>query len=220
MSDYYTGWRAQFYNLIWHTYTERTLHAAYTLIDIAALHAVPTRLGRSPCALDVACGTGVLLKRLLEQVPELDAYGVDASADMLARASAALKKWPHVHLEQTEIGNDGMAGLPYEPGTFDLITFTNALHYLPNPLPTLAELTRLLAPGGQLVMEDYKERELLLISAVFKWLVRRVDPKHVRTYTLAEAHSLCKQAGLSIVREKRFTADWLCDGWALRASML
>ena len=34
--------------------------------------------------LDVACGTGVLLRKVLDRVPDAEAYGVDASADMLA----------------------------------------------------------------------------------------------------------------------------------------
>ncbi len=219
MSDYYTGWRAQYYNFFWHTYNKRTLKAAEAMIDLAALLAVPERLERRPRVLDVACGTGILLKWLLEQVPDLDAYGVDASADMLAQASVALKGWSHVHLECVELGSDETAGLPYKPGTFDLITFTNALHYLSDPVATLAGLRRLLAPAGQLVLEDYRERELLLIRKVFRWLVRLVDPRHVRTYTLAEASSLCRQAGLSIVCEKTFAVDWLCDGWALRTSL-
>lgn len=218
MSDYYTGWRAQYYNFIWHTYNKRTLKAAEAMIDLAALRAVPERLERHPRVLDVACGTGILLKWLLEQVPDLDAYGVDASTDMLARASVALKGCSHVHLERVELGSDETAGLPYKSGTFDLITFTNALHYLPDSVATLAGLGRLLAPAGQLVLEDYREREQSLILKVFRWLVRRVDPRHVRTYTLAEANSLCRQAGLSVVCEKTFVVDWLCDGWALRAS--
>jgi ubiquinone/menaquinone biosynthesis C-methylase UbiE len=218
MSDYYNGWRAQYYNFFWHTYTKRTLKSAEAMIDLAALFAVPERLGRHPRVLDVACGTGILLKWLLEQVPELDAYGVDASADMLAQASAALKGCSHVHLERMELGSVGTAGLPYGPGTFDLITFTNALHYLPDPVATLAGLGQLLAPAGQLVLEDYRERELWLILKVFRWLVRWVDPRHVRTYTLVEANSLCRQAGLSVVCEKTFAVDWLCNGWALQAS--
>ncbi len=50
--------------------------------------------------LDVACGTGILLKHLLEQVSDVEACGVDASADMLAQARDVLKGQPNVQLEQ------------------------------------------------------------------------------------------------------------------------
>jgi SAM-dependent methyltransferase len=273
--DYYTGWRAQYYNLFWRTYTRRTLEAAESMIDLPALLDIPQRLGRPSCILDVACGTGILLRWLLEQLsmgkdvkgarsPSIhleyptkdlnalhyaptEAYGVDASEDMLTQARTALKKWPHIHLQRMELGigtgedvkgaadpslsrdQSGTPGplhhvpteaLPYQPQTFDLITCTNALHYLPDPIATLAALGQLLAPAGQLVLQDYRERELLLISNAFKWLVRRFDPKHVRTYSLEEASSLCTQAGLSIVCQKTFPIDWICNGWALRAYML
>jgi ubiquinone/menaquinone biosynthesis C-methylase UbiE len=267
MNDYYTGWRARYYNLFWRTYTRRTLQAAETMIDLQALLVVPERAeasstsltciadtaGRPPdsprnrfaqhvdaiasrtrplllttkhiVVLDVACGTGALLGWLLEHIPaqhtaELDAYGIDASQDMLAQASAALQQWPNVHLQQLELATGQTAGLPYQPQTFDLITCTNALHYLPDPVGTLAGLAQLLAPAGQLVLQDYRERDLSFVTSVFKWLVRRVDPRYVRTYTLAEASSLCRRAGLCVVCEKMFRIDLLCDGWALRASSL
>ena len=106
------------------------------MIDFATLHGVPERLGRPPRVLDVACGTGILLKELLERVPGVEAYGVDASEDMLTQARAALKDKPHVYLACVKIGTGETANLPYAQETFDLITFTNALHDVPDPVGT------------------------------------------------------------------------------------
>src|SRR5258708_28619686 len=92
------GSRARRYNTRWRTFSERTLAEMLAMIDIAALHGVSERLGRLPRLLDVACGTGMLLSRLLDQVPGAQAYGVDASEDMLAQALIAFKGQPHVHL--------------------------------------------------------------------------------------------------------------------------
>ena len=86
MNSYYSGRRARHYNIRWRRYTSKTLDQAFALIDFEELRRVKTRLGRPPCVLDVACGTGILLKRLLEQVPNMEAYGVDESLDMLAQA--------------------------------------------------------------------------------------------------------------------------------------
>src|SRR2546421_12757831 len=96
MSTYYTGRRARFYNLRWRTYTRRTLAETLSMVDLAALRSVKTRLGRQPRILDVACGTGILLRQLLEHVPDAEVYGGDAGSDMLAQASTALKGQPHV----------------------------------------------------------------------------------------------------------------------------
>ena len=217
MSTYYTGKRARHYNTRWHTFTARTLEETKAMIDIAALRFVPERLGRCPRILDVACGTGILLKRLLDQVPDMEAYGVDESIDMLAQARAALKGQPNVRFEWAEVGTSETAGLPYAPETFDLITCTNALHDLVDPVATLIGLRRLLSAGGQLVVEDFAQREPPFPWAAFAWLLKGIEGRQVHAYTIDEALSLCGRAGLRVVCEKAFPIDWLWHGWALRA---
>jgi ubiquinone/menaquinone biosynthesis C-methylase UbiE len=217
MSRYYTGKRAQHYNARWQTYTARTLEETKAIIDFAALRFVPERLGRWPRVLDVACGTGILLKQLLVQVPSIEAYGVDASADMLEQARMALKGQLHVHLERVQIGTGETANLPYAQETFDLITCTNALHDMPDPVATLAGLGGLLTPGGQIVVEDFAPREPRFFWAVFEWLLRRIERNRVHAYTLAQARSLCEQAGLHVANGKEFTVGWLWQGWAVSA---
>jgi ubiquinone/menaquinone biosynthesis C-methylase UbiE len=123
-----------------------------------------------------------------------------------------------VHLEQAEVGAGETAGLPYAPETFDLITFANALHDLPEPAATLTGLKRLLAPGGQLVMEDFARRERPFPWAAFEWFLRRVEGGQVHASTLAEAQSLCEQSGLRVTCGKDFTVNWLWHAWVLCAS--
>lgn len=187
------------------------------MIDVTALRSIPERLGRLPRLLDVACGTGILLRRLLDQVPSAEAYGVDASEDMLAQARAALKDKPHLHLECVKIGTGETTNLPSAQETFDLITCTNALHDISDPVGTLAGLRRLLAQEGQLVVEDFARREPPFPWAVIEWLARQIEGTSVHAYTLAEAQSLCQQAGLHVACGRSFTVDWLWHGWVLRA---
>ena len=187
------------------------------MIDVTALRSIPARLGRLPRLLDVACGTGIFLRRLLEQVPDAEAYGVDASEDMLAQARAALQDQSHVHVACVKIGTGETANLPYARETFDLITFTNALHDIPDPVGTLAGLRRLLAQEGQLVVEDFARREHVFLWSAFEWLLQRLEGNRVHAYTLAEAQSLCQQAGLHVASGRSFTVDWLWHGWVLRA---
>jgi ubiquinone/menaquinone biosynthesis C-methylase UbiE len=216
MSQYYTGRQARTYNTRLRMFTHRTLSEALAMVDEAALRRVKTREGCPPRVLDVACGTGILLSQLLGLLPDLEAYGIDASADMLAQAQALLAGLPQVRLEQVELATSGSAYLPYAPATFDLITCTNALHAMPDPVGTLVELRRLLAPGGHLVLEDVARRSPPLPSRAFEWLVRLVVGRPVHVYTLAEVQELAREAGLCIDCSKAFRIDWLLQGWALR----
>jgi ubiquinone/menaquinone biosynthesis C-methylase UbiE len=217
MGNYYTGRRAQHYNARWRTFTRRTLAEALAMIDVVTLQRLPERLGRPPRMLDVACGTGILLGWLLDQVSGAEVYGVDASEDMLVQARIALKDQPQVHLERVKVGTAEAAGLPFSQETFDLITCTNALHDMPEPVATLSGLRRLLAPGGQLVVEDFARRERPFPWAAFAWLLQQIEGSPVHAYTLAEAQSLCQQAGLSLARGKAFRVDWFWRGWVVRA---
>jgi hypothetical protein len=49
VETYYKGWHARFYNMLWRTYTVRTLHAVVALFDFASLHQIAEELG---CELD------------------------------------------------------------------------------------------------------------------------------------------------------------------------
>jgi SAM-dependent methyltransferase len=217
MSSYYTGRRAQRYNERWRTFSKKTLAETLALIDVTALRGVPEQLGRLPRLLDVACGTGILLRWLLDQVTGAEVYGVDASGDMLEQARDALKNQPRAHLVRVQVGTGETAGLPFAQETFDLITCTNALHDMPEPVAALSGLRRLLAPGGQLVVEDFARREPVFLWAAFELLLQRLEGNRVHAYTLSEAQSLCTQAGLSIGLEKVFRVDWFWRAWVLRA---
>jgi len=185
------------------------------MIDITALRSIQKGQGCLPRVLDVACGTGLLLQQLLDQVPDLEVYGLDASADMLAQAQAALHDQPHVHLECMQIGSGLVLNLPFAQEHFDLITCTNALHDIQEVVAVLAGLGKLLAPGGQLVVEDFAPRQPRLFWATFEWFLQQIEGNNVHAYTLKEARSFCRQAGLHVAREKGFIIDWLWHGWVL-----
>ncbi len=217
MGRYYAGRRAQRYNARWYTFNEKTLGEALAMIDMTALRGISQQLGRSPRVLDVACGTGILLSRLLKQIPGVVAYGVDASEDMLMQARAALMDQPHVHLECVRVGEGPTADLPFVREIFDLITCTNVLHDMPHPAVTLSGLRRLLAPGGQLVLEDFARRVRPFPWTIFEWLLRQIEGNPVHAYTLSEAQSLCTQAELSLAEGRAFKVDWFWRAWVVRA---
>jgi ubiquinone/menaquinone biosynthesis C-methylase UbiE len=217
MKSYYQGQHAAHYNRTWHTFLQKTLDAACAMIDVAPLQQKTQTYQRPLRILDTACGTGVLLQHLLHIFPSAEVYGMDASADMLAQARHLLQQAPRVHLSQGVLGGESTAGLAYPPAFFDLITCTNALHYLQEPLVVLKRFRELLAEQGQLVLEDYTLRGHPLLWRELEWIIKRYDPQHRSLYTAIEAQRLCLQAGLQTKAVRTFPVSLLCQGWALRA---
>jgi len=217
MSSYYTGKNARRYNVQWKSYTETTLNHVISAIDFSLLNDVAVQEGRTPRVLDVACGTGILLKRLLERIPTLEAYGVDGSQDMLAQARRALSSYPNVVLEQAEVGAGSNANLPYEAAFFDLITMTNVLHDISKPQETLQQLSKLLATNGQLIVEDYARRTAPFPWKPFEWGIKRIEHEYVKAYTLHEAQQLIEDAGFSGLQGDTFEVDFVFHAWVVQA---
>jgi ubiquinone/menaquinone biosynthesis C-methylase UbiE len=212
---YYSGKRARSYNRSWQTFSARTLAATCSVIDLTQLREV----ARVPRILDVACGTGLLLQRLSQLFPQAELYGVDASQDMLSQARLLFEHDARAHFIRASLNDEEMAGLPYEPAFFDLITCTNALHYLDHPVMVLRDLVQLLAPDGQIVIEDYARRTSPFPWRLFEWVMKRVDPQYRRAYTLQEAQELCRVAGLQLMSAQAFPVDYLWQGWVIRAKL-
>ena len=89
--------------------------------------------------LDVATGTGLVAAELLRS--GFVVTGVDQSAEMLARARQRFG----AHVELVESSAET---LPFADASFDHLTVTYLLRYVDDPAATLAELARVVRPGG------------------------------------------------------------------------
>lgn len=99
-------------------------------------------LGDSGRILDVGCGTGAALANFSKALPNWRLYGSELSD----RASPRLRELPNFAELYT-------CDLPDIPGTFEIITFIHVLEHVINPVKTLSEAARLLAPNGVLVVQ-------------------------------------------------------------------
>src|SRR5262245_16044731 len=136
---------------------------------------------RRPRILDVGCGTGANLLMLSKYG---DAEGVDVSEDALAFCRER-------GLEKVKLG----AGeeLPYEDGTFDLVTAFDVVEHMDDDLAGLSEMRRVLRPGG---------RVLLFVPAfMFLWGLQDDVSHHRRRYRLPELRRVLGQAGFEVERE-------------------
>lgn len=101
-------------------------------------------------ALDVCCGTGMLSLELARAVaPDGQVIGVDFAPAMLQVARRRLAKSPYGHLVQLVEGN--ALDLPFPANNFDSVTIAFGLRNLPDIKRGLAEIIRVVKPGGRVV---------------------------------------------------------------------
>jgi ubiquinone/menaquinone biosynthesis C-methylase UbiE len=94
--------------------------------------------------LDAGCGNGPLMEALRARGATV--WGFDSSAAMLELARARLGE--DVDLQVADLSRP----LPYVDGAFDDVVCSLVLHYLPDWAAPLAELRRVLKPGGRLLL--------------------------------------------------------------------
>ena len=108
--------------------------------------------------LDVGCGTGTLAIEVARRLGSAGRVaGIDPSTEQIARArrSAARRSLPI----DCQIGV--IEQLPFPDQTFDVVLSTLMMHHLPDSLKRqgLAEIARVLKPGGRLVIADFKRKK-------------------------------------------------------------
>lgn len=131
----------------------RDLERAYATPDVVAQRAeVLALLAPQPGerVLDVGSGPGYLLAAVADAVgPAGAACGVDPSAAMNALAAGRTAGRPQARVDP----GDAFA-LPHPDAAFDAVVSTQVLEYVPDIPAALAEIRRVLAPGGRVLLLD------------------------------------------------------------------
>jgi SAM-dependent methyltransferase len=134
--------------------------------------------GRPLRVLDAGCGTGSLLEQWRAR-PEVEVIGIDLSPEALAycRSRGA----------QRLIRAD-LTALPFPTATFDLVTALDVVEHVERDEAALAEICRVLKPGGTLVLSVPAYR--------FLWSSHDVALHHKRRYTARALRAIVARAGL------------------------
>ena len=154
---------------------------------------------RRPRILDVGCGTGANLKTLSEFG---DAEGVDISQD-------AIDFCRERGLANVKLG--AAEELPYDDGTFDLVTALDVVEHLDDDVGGLREIRRVLRPGGH----------ALIFVPTFMWLwgLQDVVSNHRRRYTLPELRRAMVDAGFEVERATYANITFLLPVFLIRMLM-
>jgi ubiquinone/menaquinone biosynthesis C-methylase UbiE len=118
-------------------------------MDAPSFYREIARIGQEPegtAVLDIPCGGGVAF-RGLQPARRLRYVAADLSPVMLGRAHAEAERRG---IDWIEFAEADVESLPFEDGSFDLCVSFTGLHCFPNPAAAIAEMARVLRPGGEL----------------------------------------------------------------------
>lgn len=138
---------------------ERPLHRALVALTVAA------PLGD---LVDIGCGQGRILKLLASRARRAMGVDIDSDARRFARAELLLAGLPNCSLRQGD-----MYGLPFADDDFDTAILDDVLSEAERPTDAIAEATRILRPGGRLLLLASVNAEQLpeLKSRLAGWCV-------------------------------------------------
>jgi ubiquinone/menaquinone biosynthesis C-methylase UbiE len=145
--------------------------------------------------LDIGCGTGVLLERVRRERPVALLAGIDISAGMIEMARRRLG--PAARLTVADVQR-----MPFGTSSFDVVVSTSSFHYWPSPSAGLAEVRRILRPGGRLVITDWCSD--YLACRLYDLLLRLVDRAHRRAYSSRECIQLLSGSGYRLEKLDRY----------------
>lgn len=134
--------------------------------------------------LDIGCGTGSLLAKLLDERPQIRGYGLDLSEEML---EVARQKLPR----RTELVYGEAEALPYDNKKFEMVVMVDSFNYFVNPEQAVKEAYRVLKLGGTLVIADK------MLTGIKKFFAEG------NNYTEEEVRLFLKKAGFDIVNLMR-----------------
>lgn len=151
------------------------------------------RVGKPIVIADVGCDRGII-KRFVPPVKNARWIGLDLITD---REGLAAAKYDELYQ------CDFNVGLPLADGAVDIAVFSHVLEHLPRPEFTLREITRILRPGGMLllgvptapkVIAQIRERQF---AKQFE-AGTRTRGQHVNVFWLKRLRRLAEQVGLQI----------------------
>lgn len=140
--------------------------------------------------LDIGCGSGATIKRLLKHSKGSKVYGIDISQESVAKSK---KNCADMLDKQVFISQGSAEMLPYDNGKFDLVTAVETIYFWPNLSNCFKEVYRVLKPGGQFA---------IIVEAANKDSVWTNVVEGMTTYSTEQILTMLHDAGFSQTESK------------------
>jgi ubiquinone/menaquinone biosynthesis C-methylase UbiE len=159
---------------------------------------------KNAAILDVGCGGGWTVRKLLALAPEGKVVGLDYSS-----ASVAVSRDTNAHeieAGRVQIEQGSVAALPFPDRSFDIVAAVETHYYWPDLPANVREILRVLTPGGTFVLiaETYRGGPFRVLYGLVMPLLRAAFLSD------AEHRDLLTQAGFTEVETKHLSGkNWI-----------
>ena len=159
-------------------------------------------------ALDLGCGTGEMIKMILEQDAQKSLTGIDLSEKMLEIAKGKLNDRAKLLLGDSE-------HLPFQDGTFDVVYCNDSFHHYPAPENVLAEVKRVLKTGGLFLMGDCWQP--FIGRTIMNFYMKHSNEGDVKIYSEQEIRFMFEKYFINVQWEQ--AGKTACIAWGEKSDL-
>lgn len=153
-------------------------------------------------ALDIGCGGGVNIKKMLAENADIHVSGIDYSEVSVQKSRDVNTK--AIKAGRCEIRQGNVMELPYDADKFNLVTAFETIYFWPDIEEAFKGINRVLSAGGKFLICNETNGE---IKEHEKWTERIAGMK---IYNSEQLEKALKNAGFSEVKIDKNDKGWLC----------
>lgn len=163
--------------------------------------------------LEVACGPAAISRALAPRVGSVQ--GVDLTPEMVEKATSEAAR---AGLDNLTFALGDATALDFEDDSCDGAVTRFSLHHIPAPQRVVAEMARVVRPGGLVVIDDFVTDEDGTVAAWHEQIERLRDPSHWACLTPARLLAIGERTGLTLDSGQMIPFEIDYGNWLSRGS--